>query len=85
MKMFGYFDEEKNKTIESLEALSHVVAENVGGLKIDEEIAHYLADEFNKKHNVWILIIKDQPQRKFAELYQITCEKRRSKRNLISE
>ena len=54
MKMFGYFDEEKNKTIESLEALSHVVAENVGGLKIDEEIAHYLADEFNKKHNVWI-------------------------------
>ena len=52
MKMFGFFDEARNKTIQSIEALSHVYAENVGGLKFDEKIAAYLASTFHEKHKM---------------------------------
>lgn len=44
MKMFGYFDESKNKTIQGVQALGHFVKEDIGGLKVDERIAHYLSE-----------------------------------------
>ena len=62
MKLFGFYDEQKNKTIQSLETLSHVSAENVGGLKIDEEIAHYLAEQFHQKHKVQIHEMQINPK-----------------------
>lgn len=52
MKMFGYFDESKNKTIQGVQALGHFVKEDIGGLKVDERIAHYLSEEFTKKHKL---------------------------------
>lgn len=36
IKAFGFYDTQRNKTIESIEALSHVTVENVGGLRVDE-------------------------------------------------
>ena len=42
--MFGHFDEAKNKTIQGIEALGHFVKQDIGGLKIDERIAHYLSE-----------------------------------------
>lgn len=35
MKMFGHFDENKNKTVQGVQALGHFVKEDIGGLKID--------------------------------------------------
>jgi molecular chaperone DnaK (HSP70) len=32
--------------------LSHTTVEDVGGLKVDESIANYLAEQFMKKHGV---------------------------------
>ena len=51
MQFFGYFDEAKGKNIESVKVLSHHVVEDFGGLRVDREIADYMAAEFIKKYN----------------------------------
>jgi len=52
MQFYGFKDEQRNKNIESLRVLSHIVVENVGGLSIDRAIADYLSEEFKKKHGL---------------------------------
>lgn len=52
MQFYGYEDEQRNKNIESLRVLSHIVVENVGGLSIDRAIADYLSEQFKKKHGL---------------------------------
>lgn len=52
IKMFGFYDEARNKTIQSIEALIHVSAENVGGLEFDQKIAAFLASTFHQKHKM---------------------------------
>lgn len=52
MQFYGLKDEGRNKNIESLRVLSHVVVEDVGGLSIDRAIADYLADKFKKVHGL---------------------------------
>jgi molecular chaperone DnaK (HSP70) len=52
IQFFGTFDAVKEKYIESMRVLSHISVPNIGGLSIDEQLASYIADEFQAKHKV---------------------------------
>lgn len=67
VKFYGYTNPETNKTIESLEVLSHQTNSEFSGYEMDNKIAEVLANKFLEKTKK---TVSKQNQRAWAKLLQ---------------